>query len=221
MIYVIHEETNDNFKIGYTKSDPIRRLQNCKTHCPYPVSLLGTFPGDMKKEKMLHERFFSNRTRYNGEWFHVDKQEMINLIVEEGGKLHEEVVSKKTEKSSLELITKLFLKCEEQEKQIAALKKKLLDLREGNDKNMIKSKFDFGIIAAMQKECSISFAVYYFLLTNMDARNEVSIGQIKIAEVCGCARGSVHNAVAALIKYGLIEVKNKNQGQKPVYKVLL
>lgn len=221
MIYIIHEQTNDNFKIGYTKSDPIRRLQSCRTHCPYPVSLLGTFPGDMKKEKMLHERFFPNRTRYNGEWFHTDKKEMVSLIMEEGGKLYEEAISKKTEKSSLELIKKLFLKCEEQEKQIAVLEKQLLDSRVGSDRNAMKQKFDFGIIAAMQKESSASFAVYCFLLTNADARNEVSIGTTKIAETCGCARGTVHKAVATLIKYELLEVKNKSQGQKAIYKVLL
>lgn len=221
MIYIIHEEENDNFKIGYTKNNPLSRLQSCKTHCPYPVSLLGTFPGDTQKEKELHQRFFSNRTRYNGEWFHTDKQEMIDLIMKEGGKLYEETLFKKTEKSSLELVKKLFLKCEEQEKQILNLERRIAELIANSEKKDIKLKFDSGVLAAIYKECSASFAVYWLLSTNADNHREVSIGTRYIAQQCGCCMVSVHNAVKSLIKHNLIEVKNKNTGQRTVYKILL
>lgn len=53
-------------KIGVAR-DPLRRLQNMQTHCPYPLRLVHDIPGDVDTEREIHRRFAS--LRHRGEWF--------------------------------------------------------------------------------------------------------------------------------------------------------
>lgn len=67
MIYFITDMIN--IKIGYTKNDVYKRLQQLQTGCSNKLYLLGWINGDKVKEKELHNVFSRDRIRYNGEWF--------------------------------------------------------------------------------------------------------------------------------------------------------
>lgn len=55
------------FKIGWTRSDPAKRIRELSASSPVPVELLAHIPGDHQHERILHS-IFSHR-RLSGEWF--------------------------------------------------------------------------------------------------------------------------------------------------------
>ena len=59
----------ENIKIGFTKLDVEKRLNQLQTGCVKKLFILGYITGTMQDEKMLHNMFGSSRLRYNGEWF--------------------------------------------------------------------------------------------------------------------------------------------------------
>ncbi len=67
LVYLIGPQGADLIKIGWTKSDPMRRLKQLQTGNGERLCLLGAFPGTRRDERALHEKFSDYRT--NGEWF--------------------------------------------------------------------------------------------------------------------------------------------------------
>ena len=222
MIYIIHEETNDNFKIGYTKNNPLSRLASCQTHCPYPVSLLGTFPGDTDKEKEIHRQYFSERTKHNGEWFAAEENEMISLILKEGGELYvNKEKSRRESKRSAEVLEDLLLKVKSLEERNENLKKQL---KYSNDKSHVKHLarlFDSKKVSKIQSKCIHSFSTYLYLFINKDTNEEIKVGSTKIASAIGASQDSVLKACRILVEEKMIEKTYSANGQAPIYKIIL
>jgi hypothetical protein len=55
-------------KIGFTSKHPKGRVDELKTGCPYPITVLGVIEGSQKTERELHRKFSASRA--NLEWFH-------------------------------------------------------------------------------------------------------------------------------------------------------
>lgn len=69
MIYFVRQDRTDLVKIGYTYSDPSRRLSDLQTGQADPLRLMGLADGDEVTERNWHARFASSRVR--GEWFRL------------------------------------------------------------------------------------------------------------------------------------------------------
>jgi hypothetical protein len=66
-IYFIAAETLGTVKIGFSRSDPTKRLRSLQTGCPAPLKLLAYAPGSQQEEASLHEAFVP--LHIHGEWF--------------------------------------------------------------------------------------------------------------------------------------------------------
>jgi len=66
MIYFIKAESG-HVKIGYSKNNPIKRLEAIQTSKPYKLTLLKAIDGDHTQEWLIHLKFDSFRVM--GEWF--------------------------------------------------------------------------------------------------------------------------------------------------------
>lgn len=80
MIYFIQDDTAFLIKIGFTDdADAARRLAALQTGSPAGLILLGTIPGDLRIEGLLHDQFAT--VRHHGEWFkpHPD---LLRFIIE-------------------------------------------------------------------------------------------------------------------------------------------
>ena len=64
MIYFI--KADNRIKIGYA-NNPIKRISNIQTSCPFILDVLFIIDGHYTKEQELHKMFITNRL--NGEWF--------------------------------------------------------------------------------------------------------------------------------------------------------
>lgn len=71
-IYIIEAVGTDRVKIGHTKKTVESRLAQLQTGCPYPLLIVVTFPGSVRDERAMHERFATARVGCNVEWFVVD-----------------------------------------------------------------------------------------------------------------------------------------------------
>lgn len=67
VVYFIHDPSNAAVKIGYSASDPRRRLRTLQVGHPTKLVLLANIPGDMTTESEMHARFAAQSMR--GEWF--------------------------------------------------------------------------------------------------------------------------------------------------------
>lgn len=56
-------------KIGKATGDPLSRVSQLKTGCPFPIEVVATMPGGYREEGDLHNRF--QHIRAHGEWFHA------------------------------------------------------------------------------------------------------------------------------------------------------
>lgn len=65
-IYFIYDQSRQAIKIGYSTS-PKSRLADLQTANATRLKLVATIPGDMRKERELHEHFAAHRLE--GEWF--------------------------------------------------------------------------------------------------------------------------------------------------------
>lgn len=70
MIYFIEAVGADRLKIGYTLSQPEKRLKEIQTGCPHKLQVLFAIEGDQNGEKELHRTFA--HLRESGEWFRYD-----------------------------------------------------------------------------------------------------------------------------------------------------
>lgn len=70
LIYYIASPETRRIKIGYTRSDPTKRLRALQTGSPTPLCIMAVHPGDMEHERFLHNYFVEANLR--GEWFDAD-----------------------------------------------------------------------------------------------------------------------------------------------------
>lgn len=68
IIYFV--ETNNLIKIGYTASNPRKRIAQLQTGCPSELDFMGYYHGTKAQEKQLH--LFCAAQRVRGEWFEID-----------------------------------------------------------------------------------------------------------------------------------------------------
>ena len=90
MVYFIKNGSDNHIKIGYAK-DPGKRLKELQTGSPYPLELLLTIDGDIKKEKSLHNKFKSLSVK--GEWFKPEKK-LLDFIGDNKSKVKSKNVLK-------------------------------------------------------------------------------------------------------------------------------
>lgn len=56
-------------KIGYTKNDPIKRLKQLQTGCPYKLELLYVIDGASRDTEAYYHRYFSSVYNIQNEWY--------------------------------------------------------------------------------------------------------------------------------------------------------
>lgn len=77
-VYFIGNTEEEKLKIGFS-NNPIERLEQLQTACPFRLSIYATIPGDRETEFKLHCRFAY--LRQSGEWFYLDDElwELVRL----------------------------------------------------------------------------------------------------------------------------------------------
>lgn len=77
----IGEET---FKIGISKNDPAIRLKNLQTGNPNNISVLKQYESENYKnvEKVLHRKYYANKTLADNEWFSLSNEDVSYFIFE-------------------------------------------------------------------------------------------------------------------------------------------
>lgn len=88
-VYLINIQNTNQYKIGYSKNHPLRRLNQLQTASPIKLSLLTYFesPIAIKIEKTLHRHFQANKfivddfMNLKGEWFILNHDEELNFNV--------------------------------------------------------------------------------------------------------------------------------------------
>ncbi len=79
-VYFLVDE-NNNIKIGYTKGNIDKRIQQLQTGNSKKIMQLGWIEGNKTKEKELHSIFGNFRINSNNEWFYPN-DEIIKFINE-------------------------------------------------------------------------------------------------------------------------------------------
>ncbi len=83
-IYIITDGQN-NFKVGITKKDPLKRLSQLQTGHPHQLEIVNVFkvPEHLvfKLEREAHQKIQSYYPK-RGEWFKNGSQWHINLLVD-------------------------------------------------------------------------------------------------------------------------------------------
>jgi DNA-binding XRE family transcriptional regulator len=67
LVYFMQAGDIGPIKIGFTKSDPRRRLVKLQSDCHEDVRLLGAVYGTLQRERQFHQELSDYKTR--GEWF--------------------------------------------------------------------------------------------------------------------------------------------------------
>lgn len=80
MIYAVCETDTQNVKIGYTATDPIKRLSTLRVGNPRELRIIALMYGITTDERWLHERLRDRRGR--GEWFDFSGVEDIPGAIE-------------------------------------------------------------------------------------------------------------------------------------------
>lgn len=80
MIYIAQLRGHRPVKIGVVENDDDvdKRIGNLQVSSPFPVDLLGIFPGDETVERQLHDKYQGYRLR--GEWFNIPEHELDKLL---------------------------------------------------------------------------------------------------------------------------------------------
>jgi len=77
-VYLIRSEKGGPVKIGWAR-DPDKRCSDLQTAHPYRLAVIARFPGSLKLERELHERFAAVRIP-GGEWFEPIP-EILELVI--------------------------------------------------------------------------------------------------------------------------------------------
>lgn len=72
MIYFIRHGNTDYIKIGYSRSNPMRRMSLLQCGNPIELKMIGTAHGEVIHEKRLHRMMADKRV--SGEWYHADQE---------------------------------------------------------------------------------------------------------------------------------------------------
>jgi len=90
-IYLLNMVGTDYYKIGITKRDLKKRINELQTGCPDKIELINHFECTYyyKVESWLH-RIYKNK-RLNGEWFILDDAD-VNDFINKCETLHDNVV---------------------------------------------------------------------------------------------------------------------------------
>lgn len=81
LIYLIGNLESKYVKIGFSKN-PKERIKELQTGCPFKLSVIATFQGNLFTEKALHLKY--NKYNSYGEWFKIEgelKNNIENLIL--------------------------------------------------------------------------------------------------------------------------------------------
>lgn len=74
--YILSGETG-RIKIGFTNSDPNKRLKALQTGSPTKLGIIAWHPGTMETEQRLHQQFHADRL--HGEWFDFSDDLIVHL----------------------------------------------------------------------------------------------------------------------------------------------
>ena len=82
LLLQVESNGTETFKIGVTKKDINTRISSLQTGNPNKISLLKFYESDNYKkiERLLHKKYFSNRTETNNEWFILTNEDVISFI---------------------------------------------------------------------------------------------------------------------------------------------
>ncbi len=72
-VYYIEALGASRIKIGFT-TNPARRLKTLQNASPFPLKLLVTELGTVKRERELHKQFAGERVLKNAEWFNASSE---------------------------------------------------------------------------------------------------------------------------------------------------
>jgi hypothetical protein len=77
LMYVIHAKSTIFYKVGISKN-PISRLSELQTGCPFKLILIGTwyFREPSKMEKYIHLDLKKSGVHERGEWFRFEEKEI-------------------------------------------------------------------------------------------------------------------------------------------------
>jgi Meiotically up-regulated gene 113 len=76
--YVYLIQGGPYFKIGWSASDPGKRLRNLCTASPYPLTLVGWIDGTRADEDRLHKEYEAKHQ--HGEWFNLSPQDVAHIL---------------------------------------------------------------------------------------------------------------------------------------------
>lgn len=87
MIYFLKAGDFIAYKIGFTASDPLKRMADLQVGCPFKLELLGAIEGTWAQEQSLHELLANFKTI--GEWFSPNTvvTEAIKRAIETGARI--------------------------------------------------------------------------------------------------------------------------------------
>lgn len=80
MSYVYVMQSGPYYKIGFTASDPAKRLTEIQVANPRPVFLVGAIQGTMQDERRLHQVYAAKRT--HREWFALSHDDVGKILSE-------------------------------------------------------------------------------------------------------------------------------------------
>jgi hypothetical protein len=78
-IYFLRAGHDGPIKIGFTRKDPLERIAELQTGCPWRLHLIGHLAGEKRHEDWLHDRF--DASKMEGEWFR-ETPELLAAIEE-------------------------------------------------------------------------------------------------------------------------------------------
>ena len=76
LVYLLR--AGNRYKIGYTTSAVEQRIKSLQTGNPLKIELLGTMPGTLKDERMLHAKYHAYRVE--GEWFTLPQAAVDEIL---------------------------------------------------------------------------------------------------------------------------------------------
>lgn len=79
IVYIVKIDSEDKYKIGYTKRELNTRIKELQTGCPYTISPIWSFKSEYptKLESYLHRNY--SHKRVEGEWFVLDNNDIEKI----------------------------------------------------------------------------------------------------------------------------------------------
>jgi len=80
MVYLVRMAGTNFYKIGYTKDDPRRRINEIQVGNPSGLMVEAFWDGEIGDEQALHR--YLHRHRRHGEWFELSVPILIEMIID-------------------------------------------------------------------------------------------------------------------------------------------